>query len=67
MALLRSLKLTLYEPTNRNNSFLKRRKKLTTKIDEQICLATDSKYKSAKIKWVHSEDGTERMLETPKL
>ena len=28
MSLLNSLKLTPYEPTNRNNSFLKRRRKL---------------------------------------
>ena len=66
MALLNSLKLTPYEPTNRNNSFLKRRRKLIAKIDEQILLATDSKYKPTKIKWVHNEDGTERKLEIPK-
>jgi hypothetical protein len=66
MALLNSHKLTLYEPTNRNNSFLKRRRKLIAKIDEQILLATDSNYKPTKIKWVHNEDGTERKLEIPK-
>ena len=66
MALLNSHKLTLYEPTNRNNSFLKRRRKLIAKIDEQILIATDSKYKPTKIKWVHNEDGTERKLEIPK-
>ena len=36
MVFLHSHKLTLYEPTNRNNSFLKRRRKLIAKIDEQI-------------------------------
>ena len=66
MALLNSHKLTLYEPTNRNNSFLKRRRKLIAKIDEQILLANDSDYKPTKIKWVHNEDGTERKLEIPK-
>ena len=66
MALLNSLKLTLYEPTNRNNSFLKRRRKLIAKIDEQILLATDSNYKPTKIKWVRNEDGAERKLEIPK-
>jgi len=66
MALLNSLKLTPYEPTNRSNSFLKRRRKLITKIDEQILLANDSDYKPTKIKWVHNEDGTERKLEIPK-
>ena len=66
MALLNSHKLTLYEPTNRNNSFLKRRCKLIAKIDEQILLATDSNYKPTKIKWVRNEDGTERKLEIPK-
>ena len=66
MALLNSHKLTLYEPTNRNNSFLKRRRKLIAKIDEQILLATDSNYKPTKIKWVRNEDGAERKLEIPK-
>ena len=66
MALLNSHKLTLFNPTNRNNSFIKRRRKIIAKIDEQILLATDSNYKPTKIKWVHNEDGTERKLEIPK-
>jgi len=66
MALLKSLKLTLYKRTNRNNSFLKRRRKLIAKIDEQILLATNSNYKPTKTKWLHNEDGTERKLEIPK-
>ena len=66
MALLNSHKLTLFKPTNRNNSFLKRRRKIIAKIDEQILLATDSNYKPTKIKWVQNEDGTERKLEIPK-
>ena len=66
MALLNSHKLTLYKRTNQNNSFLKRRRKLIAKIDEQILIATDSNYKPTKIKWVHNEDGTERKLEIPK-
>jgi hypothetical protein len=66
MVFLNSHKLTLYESTSRNNSFLKRRRKLIAKIDEQILLTTDSNYKPTKIKWVHNEDGTERKLEIPK-
>ena len=66
MVLLNSHKLRLYERTNRNNSFLKRRRKLIAKIDEQILLVTDSNYQSTKIKWVRNEDGTERKLEIPK-
>ena len=66
MALLNSHKLTLFKPTNRNNSFIKRRRKIIAKIDEQILIATDSNYKPTKIKWVHNEDGTERKLEIPK-
>ena len=66
MALLKSLKLSPYNPTNRNNSFLKRRRKLIPKIEEQILIATDSNYKPTKIKWIHNEDGTERKLEIPK-
>jgi hypothetical protein len=49
-----------------NNSFLKRRRKLITKIDEQILLATDSNYKTTKIKWIHNENGEDRKLEIPK-
>ena len=66
MAFLNSHKLTLYEPINRNNSLLKRRRKLIAKIDEQILLATDSNYRPTKIKWIQNEDGTERKLEIPK-
>jgi hypothetical protein len=66
MALLNSHKLTLFKPTNRNNFFLKSRRKLIAKIDEQILLATDSNYHSTKIKWVHNEDATELKLEIPK-
>ena len=66
MALLNSHKLTLFNPTNRNNSFIKRRRKIIAKIDEQILLATDSNYKPTKIKWVRNEDGSERKLEIPK-
>ena len=66
MALLKSLKLSPYNPTNRNNSFLKRRRKLIAKIDEQILIATDSNYKPTKTKWVRNEEGTERELEIPK-
>ena len=61
-----SLKLTPYNPTSRNNSFIKRRSKLIAKIDEQILLATDSNYRPTKIKWLRNEDGTERKLEIPK-
>jgi hypothetical protein len=66
MVLLNSHKLRLYKRTNRNNSFLIHRRKLIAKIDEQILLATDSKYKPTKTKWVHNEDGTERKFELPK-
>ena len=66
MALLNSYKLRLYERTNRNNSFLKRRRKVIAKIDEQILIATDSNYRPTKTKWVHNEDGSERKLEIPK-
>jgi hypothetical protein len=66
MALLKSLKLSPYNPTNRNNSFLKRKRKLIAKIEEQILIATDSNYRPTKTKWVRNEDSTERKLEIPK-
>ena len=66
MELLNSLKLAPYKSTNLNNSFLKRRRKLIAKIDEQILWATDFNYKLRKIKWVRNEDGTDRKLKIPK-
>jgi hypothetical protein len=62
------LKLLKLVPNKRysNNVFLKRRRKLIAKIDEQILIATDSNYKPTKTKWVGNEDGTERKLEIPK-
>ena len=62
MAFLNSHKLTLYGPTNRNNSFLKRRCKLIAKIDEQILLATDSNYRPTKIKCVDRQPKVYRIL-----
>ena len=64
--MLKLLKLVPNKKSNSNNSFLKRRRKLIAKINEQILLATDSNYKPKKIKWVRNEDGTERKLEIPK-
>ena len=64
--MLKLLKLVPNKKSNSNNSFLKRRRKLIAKIDEQILLATDSNYKPTKIKLVQNEDGTERKLEIPK-
>ena len=64
--MLKLLKLVPNKKSNSNNSFLKRRRKLIAKIDEQILLATDSNYKPTKIKWVRNEDGSERKLEIPK-
>ena len=64
--MLKLLKLVRNKKSNSNNSFLKRRRKLIAKIDEQILIATDSNYKPTKIKWVQNEDGTERKLEIPK-
>ena len=64
--MLKLLKLVPNKKSNSNNSFLKRRRKLIAKIDEQILLATDSNYKPTKIKWIQNEDGTERNLKTTK-
>ena len=64
--MLKLLKLVPNKKSNSNNSFLKRRRKLIAKIDEQILLVTDSNYRPTKIKWIQNEDGTERKLEIPK-
>ena len=50
MTMLEFLKLVPSKKSNFNNAFLKRRRKLIAKIDEQIQLATDSNYKPTKIK-----------------
>jgi hypothetical protein len=62
------LKLLKLVPNKRysNNVFLKRRRKLIAKIEEQILITTDSNYKPTKTKWVPNENGTERKLEIPK-
>jgi hypothetical protein len=64
--MIKLLKLVPNKKSNPNNSFLKRRRKLIAKIDEQLLLANDSNYKPTKIKWVRNEDGTERKFEIPK-
>ena len=64
--MLKLLKLVPNKKSNSNNFFLKRRRKLIAKIDEQILISTDSNYKPTKTKWVRNEDGTERKLEIPK-
>ena len=64
--MLKLLKLVPNKKSNSNNSFLKRRRKLIAKIDEQILLVTDSNYRPTKTKWVQNEDGSERKLEIPK-
>ncbi len=64
--MLKLLKLVPNKKSNSNNSFLKRRRKLIAKIDEQILIATDSNYKPTKTKWVRNVDGSERKLEIPK-
>ena len=64
--MLKLLKLVPNKKSNSNNSFLRRRRKLIAKIDEQIMLVTDSNYRPTKTKWVQNEDGTERKLEIPK-
>ena len=64
--MLKLLKLVPNKKSNSNNSFLKRRRNLIAKIDEQILIATDSNYKPKKTKWVRNENGTERKLEIPK-
>ncbi len=64
--MLKLLKLVPNKKSNSNNSFLKRRRKLIAKIDEQILLVTDSNYRPTKIKRIQNEDGTKRKLEIPK-
>ena len=64
--MLKLLKLVPNKKSYSNNVFLKPRRKLIAKIDEQILLAIDSNYKPTKIKSLHNEDSSKRKLEIPK-
>ena len=66
MELLKTLKLTQYQRSNRNNPALQRRIKLAAGISEQILLAENPNYKSHSVRTVADDSGELREVEVSK-
>ena len=66
MSVLSSLKLVMYSPVNHSSIEFVRRRKLITKIDEQLVLLENPSYQPTQMKTVKEEDGTKRKIEIPK-
>lgn len=66
MTVLNSLKLVSYSPTNNNTAEATRRRKLITKIDEQLALAANADYQPTKIKRVKDAEGNVEKVEVAK-
>lgn len=65
MTVLNSLKFVSYSPTN-NTVEATRRRKLITKIDEQLALAANADYQPTKIKRVKDAEGNIEKVEVAK-
>ena len=66
MELLKTLKLTQYQQSNRNNPVLQRRIKLAAGIIEQIQLAENPNYKQISVRTVADDSGELREVEVSK-
>ena len=66
MELLKTLKLTRYQRSNRNNPILQRRVKLAAGISEQIQLAENPNYKRISVRTVADDSGDVRAVEVSK-
>lgn len=66
MTLLNALTLTKYEIDDRLSPVLHRRRKLISKITEQIRYATDSDYQPTKLTWHKDAEGREHRVTVPK-
>tara|TARA_B110001450_G_scaffold201859_1_gene191030 strand:- start:338 stop:733 length:396 start_codon:yes stop_codon:yes gene_type:complete len=66
MTLLDKVNFIAFNPLANNNSIAVRRRKLITKINEQIQLATNKDYSPTQHKWVTDEDGSQRKVEVAK-
>ena len=66
MTVLNSLKLVSYAPANNNTAEATRRRKLVTKIEEQLALAANADYQPTKIKRVKDADGNVEKVEVAK-
>ncbi|MBN36588.1 MAG: hypothetical protein CMM46_17780 [Rhodospirillaceae bacterium] len=66
MTKLNALNLVAYERTNNSDPKLQRRRKLLTKLQEQVKLAEDSAYQPMTKKWVMDADGERKRVDVPK-
>ena len=66
MELLKTLKLTQYQRSNRDNPALQRRIKLAAGISEQMQLAQNPNYKSVSVQTVADDNGGVRAVEVGK-
>jgi len=66
MTLLETLNFVAFNPLQSNNPITVRRRKLITKLDEQIQLATNKDYTPTQHKWVTDEDGNQKKVEVAK-
>ncbi len=57
MTILDTLNFVAFSPLQNNNPIAVRRRKLITKLDEQIQLATNKDYTPTQYKWVTDEYG----------
>jgi len=66
MTVLDTLNFVAFNPLANNNPIAVRRRKLITKIDEQIQLAANKDYTPRQHKWVTDEHGNQRKVEVAK-
>lgn len=66
MTVLNSLKFVSFSPDKSNTAEATRRRKLVTKIDEQLALAANADYQPTKIKRVKDADGNVEKVEVAK-
>ena len=60
MTILDTLNFDAFNPLQNNNPFAVRRRKLISKIDEQIQLSANKDYTPTRHKWVTDEHGKQR-------
>lgn len=63
---LNALNLVAYERAVSNDPKLQRRRKLLTKLQEQMKLAEDNAFKPMTKKWITDADGERKRVDVPK-
>ena len=66
MTVFDTLKFVAFNPLQNNNPIAVRRRKLITKIDEQIQLSTNKEYTPTQHKWVTDDEGKQTKVEVAK-